>query len=467
MHPMSLSAIAGIVGGKLTDVLDPGALVTAPAVFDSREARPGSLFIALAGQRADGHAYAEAAVNKGAVAALTVRPVGAPAIVVDDVLAAFGRLGRYLVHDALNDAKIVAITGSAGKTSTKDFVAQVLPTAGSVVATPQSFNNEIGLPLTITMADASTRFLVLEMGARGIGHIRSLTAIAPPDISIVTNVGTAHVGEFGGRENIAQAKGEIVEALPAGGLAVLNADDPLVCAMADRTQGRIVTYGFDEQATVRASDVEINGLGQPGYTLCTPEGTARVRLQLVGEVQIHNSLAAAAVGREAGLRVDQIAELLSAATGQSRWRMETHTRPDGVTIVNDAYNANPHSMRSSLDALATMARGRDQRAIAVLGQMNELGDDARTAHEEIGRHAAALELDQLIVVGGDEAGWIQKAASDVGAQAVHLPDQQTALQLLHSTLRPGDVVLVKASRGVGLEQLADALLQPDPTPTDA
>ncbi|MFE2315853.1 UDP-N-acetylmuramoyl-tripeptide--D-alanyl-D-alanine ligase [Streptomyces sp. NPDC059441] len=464
MHPMSLAEIAECVRGRLADVLDPRALVAQPAVFDSREATPGSLFIALAGEHADGHAYAEAAVNKGATAALVLRPVGVPAIVVDDVLIAFGRLGRFIVHNTLDTAsRIVAITGSAGKTSTKDFIAQVLP--GNVVATPQSFNNEIGLPLTITMADASTDYLVLEMGARRIGHIRDLTRIAQPDISVVTNVGTAHVGEFGGRENIAQAKGEIVEALPARGLAVLNADDPLVLAMAHRTRGRVVTYGLGEQATVRAADVVLDAHGQPSYILHAPEGSARVHLQLVGEVQVHNSLAAAAVGREAGLDIAQIAELLSTATPQSRWRMETATRADGVTVINDAYNANPHSLRSSLDALAAMTGGRDQRSIAVLGRMNELGDDARTAHEDIGRHTAALNLDQLIVVGGDEAGWIQQAASSAGIQAVHLPDQETALELLRSILRSGDVVLVKASRGVQLQQLADALLQPNPTPS--
>ncbi|MFG2858997.1 glutamate ligase domain-containing protein [Streptomyces mirabilis] len=232
--------------------------------------------------------------------------------------------------------------------------------------------------------------------------------------------------------------------------------------MAHRARSRIVTYGLDQQATVRAVAVVLGKHGKASYTLQTPEGDARVDLQLVGQVQVHNSLAAAAVAREAGLDVDQIAELVSAATPQSRWRTETHTRAVGVTIVNDAYNANPHSMRSSLDALATMTRGRNQRAIAVLGRMNELGDDARTAHEDIGRHAAELDLAQLIVVGGDEAGWVQKAASAAGATAVHVPDQETALHLLHSTLRPGDVVLVKASRGGQLQQLADALLQPDP-----
>lgn len=467
MQPMLLSTIAEVAGGRLTDAPAPEALVFEPAVFDSREAKPGSLFIALAGNARDGHDYAEQAAANGAVAALATRPVGVPAIVVDDVLAAFARLGGYLVRNSLTDTQVIAITGSAGKTSTKDFIAQLLPAAGTTVATPQSFNNEIGLPLTITMADPSTRYLVLEMGARKIGHIRDLTQIAPPRISVVTNVGTAHVGEFGGQDNIALAKGEIVEALPEGGLAVLNADDPRVRNMAERTKARVVTYGLDETADIRATDVTLNEQGQPSYTLHTPEGTSAVRLQFVGRPQVYNSLAAAAVAREAGLEVAQIAGLLSAATTQSRWRMETHTRADGVTIINDAYNANPDSMRSSLDALAAMARGHDQRAIAVLGRMNELGDGARAAHEDVGRHAAGLHLDQLIVVGGDEAGWIQQAAREAGAKAVHLPDQDAALHLLRTTLRAGDVVLVKASRGVQLQQLAEALVQPDPEPADA
>ncbi|MFF4715035.1 UDP-N-acetylmuramoyl-tripeptide--D-alanyl-D-alanine ligase [Streptomyces eurythermus] len=460
MQPMPLNRIANVVGGRLADVLDPEAQVTQPAVFDSREVTTGSLFLALEGKHTDGHAYAEAAINKGATAALVTRPVGVPAIVVDDVLRAFGRLGHFLLHDGLAAAKVVAITGSAGKTSTKDLIAQVLP--GNVVSTPQSFNNEIGLPLTITMADRHTDHLVLEMGARHIGDIRDLTRIAPPDISVVTNVGTAHVGEFGGRENIAEAKGEIVEAVQPGGLAVLNADDDFVDVMRNRTQARVVTYGLAEDATIRATGVEIDGQGRASYTLVTPEGRAGVRLQFVGDVQVHNSLAAAAVAREAGLDVERIAARLSEALPRSRWRMETTTRPDGVTIINDAYNANPHSMRHSLDALAAMTRGQDQRSVAVLGRMNELGDDARSAHEEIGRYAAGLGLDHIILVGGDEAGWMQQGAGGVDGMAVHLPDQDAALELLHRILRAGDVVLVKASRGVQLQQLADALLQPNP-----
>ncbi|MEU5281092.1 UDP-N-acetylmuramoyl-tripeptide--D-alanyl-D-alanine ligase [Streptomyces asoensis] len=459
MHAMSLKVIAEVVGGRLADALDPEALVTQPAVFDSREAVAGSLFIALQGQNVDGHAYAEAAVNKGATAALVTRPVGVPAIVVDDVLVAFGRLGQCLLNGALGRARVVAITGSAGKTSTKDFIAQVLP--GKVVATPQSFNNEIGLPLTITLADERTDFLVLEMGARHIGDIQALTKIAQPDISVVTNVGTAHVGEFSGRENIAKAKGELVEALPKGGLAVLNADDDFVQEMQNRTKGRVVTYGLSETAIVRAVDVTVDGQGRASYSLVTPEGAASVQLQFIGDVQVHNSLAAAVVGREAGLSVEEIAARLSDAQPRSKWRMETHVRRDGVTVVNDAYNANPTSMRHSLNALASMTGGRDQRSVAVLGRMNELGEDARAAHEGIGRYAADLGLDQIILVGGDEAGWMQKGVSQAGGQAVHLPDQDTALDLLGKILRPGDVVLVKGSRGVQLQELADRLLQLD------
>lgn len=462
---MSLTSIATVVGGRLADVLDPDAQVTQPAQFDSREAVPGALFVALKGQHTDGHDYVEAAITNGAVAALATRPVGFPAIVVDDVLTAFGRLGRSLLFDPLGTAKVVAITGSAGKTSTKDFIAQVLP--GNVVSTPQSFNNEIGLPLTITMGDKNTDYLVLEMGARHIGDIKDLTQIAPPDISVITNVGTAHVGEFGGRQNIAQAKGEIVEALQPDGLAVLNADDDFADEISLRSRGAVVTYGLSEQATVRAVDVTIDGQGRASYTLTTPEGSAHVRLQFVGDVQVANSLAAAAVARAAGLSVQESAARLSEALPRSRWRMETTTRADGVTIVNDAYNANPHSMCHSLNALASMTGGRDQRSIAVLGRMNELGDDARTAHEEIGRYAAELDLDQIVLVGEDEAGWMQEGVRSIGGKAVHLPDQDTALDLLRNTLRSGDVVLVKASRGVQLQQLADALLQPNPQPMDA
>ncbi|MFF8618249.1 UDP-N-acetylmuramoyl-tripeptide--D-alanyl-D-alanine ligase [Streptomyces sp. NPDC015350] len=462
---MTLTEIARAVGGELADVPDPCAVVDQGAAFDSRQVEPGGLFVALPGTRSDGHAFAAAAVEQGAVAVLAARPVGVPAIVVDDVLAAFGRLGQHLAAH-LSGTTVVAVTGSAGKTTTKDLIADLLAQAGPTVATEQSFNNEIGLPLTLTRATTGTHYLVLEMGARGLGHIRDLTRIAPPEISVVTNVGTAHLGEFGGQEQIAQAKGEIVEALPAGGLAVLNSDDPRVRAMANRTQARVVTYGTGDHATVRADDITAHPNGTHSYTLTTPEGQAPVRLQLIGRPQVHNSLAAAAVAREAGLDTTQIADLLSAATPQSRWRMEAHTRTDGLTILNDAYNASPDSVRSALESLALMAEmsAVPKRAVAVLGPMAELGAQTRALHKAVGAHAATALINQLVFV-GDEAQWMHEAAASKGASSLHFPDQHTALAFLRSDLQPDDIVLVKAARSAGLEALALAL-QEESLPED-
>ncbi|MGW1275519.1 UDP-N-acetylmuramoyl-tripeptide--D-alanyl-D-alanine ligase [Streptomyces tsukubensis] len=459
MEPMTLTAVATVTGGQLTDVPDPTALVTAPLVFDSRNATPGSLFLALAGDRTDGHAFAADAIRAGATAAFTTRPVGAPAIVVDDVLAAAARLAEHLLRECFTDTLVIAITGSAGKTSTKDLIAQILSAGGSdgsIVATEQSFNNEIGLPTTVSRATKQTLYLVLEMGARHPGDIRALTEIARPTVSVVTNVGTAHLGEFGSQDKIAEGKGEIIEALPAHGLAVLNADDPRVLAMRDRTSARVLTFGLAPDAEIRATDIAFDDQGRGRYTLITPDGSAPVHLRVPGVPQISNSLAAAAVAHEAGYDVEETADLLSAATAQSRWRMETTEREDGVTVINDAYNASPDSVHHALKTLTAMGRASGRRTIAVLGKMNELGDGSRTAHEEVGQIAAAEGVDQLLAIGGDEARWMQQAAT--GITAVHLPDQDTALDLLNRTLQPRDIVLIKASRGVELQQLADALL---------
>lgn len=456
---MSLTAVASVVDGRLTDTPEPAALITEPLSFDSRTVIPGGLFLALPGDHTDGHNFAADAVRAGAVASLTTRPVGTPAIVVDDVLAAAAHLAEHLMRFCFTDATVVAITGSAGKTSTKDLIAQLLPAAGPTVATEQSFNNEIGLPLTVSRATADTRYLVLEMGARHLGDIRTLTAVAPPSISVVTNVGTAHLGEFGSQDAIARAKAEIVEALPPYGLAVLNADDHRVMAMRNRTGARALTFGITESADIRASGITFDDQGRGQYTLITPDGGAPVRLRQAGEPQIANSLAAAAVAHEAGLDAGTTAELLSNATAQSRWRMETTDREDGVTIINDAYNANPDSMHHALKTLTAMGRSTGRRTIAVLGKMNELGTSSRTAHEQVGQVAAAEGVDQLLAVGGDEARWMQQAATGGEITAVHLPDQDTALELLLRTLQPGDVVLIKASRDVQLQQLAHALRQ--------
>ncbi|GHA16115.1 UDP-N-acetylmuramoyl-tripeptide--D-alanyl-D-alanine ligase [Streptomyces tauricus] len=458
MIALSLAEIASVVGGQTHDIPDASVQVTGQVVRDSREVEPGSLFVAFVGERVDGHDFAADVVAAGAVAVLASRPVGVPAIVVDDVLLALGALARHVV--ARLGATLVALTGSAGKTSTKDLIAQVLRTKAPTVFTPGSLNNEIGLPLTALSATEETRFLVLEMGARGIGHIRYLADLTPPKIGLVLNVGTAHIGEFGGREQIAQAKGELVECLPEDGTAVLNADDPLVRAMASRTKARVLLFGESDEADVRAENVRLTGNGQPSFSLHTPTGCSEVTMRLYGEHHVSNALAAAAVAHELGMSADEIATALSEAGSLSRWRMEVTERPDGVTVVNDAYNANPESMRAALRALAAMGKGR--RTWAVLGQMAELGDEALAEHDAVGRLAVRLNVSKLVAVGGREASWLQLGAYNEGSwgeESVHVSDAQSAVDLLRSQLRPGDVVLVKASRSVGLERVAQALVE--------
>ncbi|MEU3962299.1 UDP-N-acetylmuramoyl-tripeptide--D-alanyl-D-alanine ligase [Streptomyces buecherae] len=465
MISLSLAEVTAIVGGQPYDIPDLDQRVTGPVVIDSREVRPGGLFAAFAGERVDGHDYAERAVAAGAVAVVATRPVGVPAIVVDDVVAALGALARAVVERL--GARVVGLTGSAGKTSTKDLIAQLLERLGPTVWTPGSFNNEIGMPLTALRADDATRHLVLEMGARGVGHIRYLAELTPPHIGLVLNVGTAHIGEFGGREQIAQAKGELVEGLPsaeAGGVAVLNADDPLVRAMSARTKAEVLLFGEAADAHVRAENVRLTDLGRPSFTLHTPTGCGDVTMRLYGEHHVSNALAAAAVAHALGMSAPEIAEALSEAGQLSRWRMEVTERADGVTIVNDAYNANPESMRAALRALVAMGtahRAQGGRTWAVLGQMAELGEESLAEHDAVGRLAVRLNVSKLVAVGGQEAAWIDMGAKNEGSwgeESVHVSDARAAVELLRRELRPGDIALVKASRSVGLEQVAAELL---------
>ncbi|MBQ1159213.1 UDP-N-acetylmuramoyl-tripeptide--D-alanyl-D-alanine ligase, partial [Streptomyces sp. A73] len=362
----------------------------------------------------------------------------------------------------------VALTGSSGKTSTKDLIAQLLGRLGPTVWPEGSQNNEIGLPLTALRADESTRHLVLEMGARGIGHIRYLTELTPPGIGVVLNVGTAHIGEFGGREQIAQAKGELVETLPTadeGGVAVLNADDPYVRAMAARTEARVLLFGESPESDVRAENVRLSERGTPAFTLHTPTGCGDVTMRLYGEHHVSNALAAAAVAHQLGMPAGDIADALSSASTLSRWRMEVTERADGVTVINDAYNANPDSMRAALRALSAMgeaAKARGGRTWAVLGEMAELGDEALAEHDAIGRLAVRLNVSKLVAVGGREAAWLDMGAKNEGSwgeESVHVSGTEAAVDLLRGQLRAGDVVLVKASRSVGLEKVAAALLE--------
>jgi UDP-N-acetylmuramoyl-tripeptide--D-alanyl-D-alanine ligase len=467
---MTLAEAARILGGTLHDTPDDQALITGPVVRDSRDVRPGALFAALAGERVDGHDFARQVYADGAVAVLATRPVGVPALVVEDVVTALGGLAQALAA-RLPETTVLGLTGSVGKTSTKDLIGQLLGRIGPTVFTEGSYNNEIGLPLTVLRAEPGTRHLVLEMGARGKGHIAELCAVAPPRIGLVLNVGTAHLGEFGSREAIAEAKGELVEALPADGLAVLNADDPMVRQMAARTAARTVLFGEAADAEVRAENLNLDTHGRAGFTLITPEGSAAVRLGLVGEHQVSNALAAAAVARELGLELGQIAAALGEAVPLSRWRMEVTDRPDGVTVVNDAYNANPESMRAALRSVAGMGRARPgSHTYAVLGPMLELGEEAMTEHDAVGRLAVRLNIGTLVAVGGTEAAWMELGARNEGSwneESVQVTDAQAAIDLLRGRLRPGDVVLVKASRAAGLERVAEALLGDGPAPNGA
>ena len=519
MIPLTLTELAEAVGGTLTDAPDPAARVTGDVELDSRRIGPGGLFVALAGERVDGHEHARGAVAAGAVAVLAARPVGVPAVVVPDVPAALARLASAVLA-RLPEVTVIGITGSSGKTSTKDLVAQLLATLGPTVAPPGSFNNELGHPYTVLRATERTRYLVLEKSSRGRGHIAWLTRIARPRIGVVLNVGSAHLGEFGSREAVAASKGELVEALPAaaeGGVAVLNADDPLVAAMASRTTARVVTFGEGAGADVRAVDVRLDDRGRPAYRLVTTGGEVGVRLGTYGAHQVPNSLAAAAVAIELGMPLPALAAALAEARPLSRWRMEVTERADGVLVVNDAYNANPESMAAALRALETMARGR--RSWAVLGAMGELGESAAEEHRRVGELAARIGVDRLVVVGAEAAPIAAAARVAAGAGIVrprpvdggpvddgsarggpvrggpvrggpvggglvadqseqdgggpagagesgwtgtsaHVPDVDAAVALLRAELRPGDVVLVKASRAAGLERVALALTGP-------
>ena len=498
MIPLPLEEIARITGARLDGGADPAAVLDGPVVIDSRRAGPGGLFAAVAGERADGHDFAAAAIAAGAVAVLATRPCGAPALITDNVPAALARLAQEVVA-RLPQITIAGITGSSGKTSTKDLTAQLVERLGPTVAPEGSWNNEFGFPLTVLRADAGTRYLVLELAARGAGHIASLCEIAPPRIGAVLNVGHAHTGEFGGIEQVARAKGELPAALPtaaAGGVAILNADDPRVMAMAARTEARVVTFGLAaisarptspadpvgpigpagptdpaNHSSTKAPDfaaagIRLDDLGRASFTLLTPAGSAPVRLSLHGAHHVPNALAAAAIAAELGLGPAETADALSAATARSGGRMEVSRSPAGVIVVNDAYNANPESVRAALEAVAHMARGR--RSFAVLGQMAELGDESRASHEEIGALAAGTGVTGLIVVGKEAEPILDGALARNGAgtewrgEAISVPDGPAAVAALRGRLADGDVVLVKASHAAGLERVAAQLLsQPD------
>ncbi|ALC06343.1 UDP-N-acetylmuramoyl-tripeptide-D-alanyl-D-alanine ligase [Corynebacterium deserti GIMN1.010] len=492
MIQLTLGEIARIVSGTLTGGAQEDTQVTGSVEFDSRAITQGGLFLALPGARVDGHEFAATAIKQGAVAVLAAKEVNGPAIVVPPVahidsnadiyandpdgygaavVEALSKLARYVVDSCVENHKlnVVALTGSAGKTSTKDFIATVLQQDGATVAPPGSFNNELGLPHTALRCTDTTKYLVAEMSARGIGHIKHLTEIAPPRIAAVLNVGTAHLGEFGSRENIAKAKGEIVEALPSadqGGVAVLNADDPFVANMAPRTSARVVRFSTAPASTHKgsridywATNISLDAVARASFTLNTRSGSWPVVLQVFGEHQVANALAAAAIAIEAGLDPQLVVAGLEAHSAASAHRMDVQTRKDGVTIINDSYNANPDSMRAGIAALAYTASGRgDATSWAVLGQMGELGDDAPAAHAELGAELAKYNVQRLIAVGDNpNTRALAETAAVRGVVTDVVSDVELAVDLLQHNVKRDDVVLVKASNADRLWRVAEAL----------
>ena len=440
MIKLKAEQIAAIVGGKLN--CDGAIEITEAPVFDSRKAVKGSFFLALQGEREDGHIYVDSAIKSGAEFALVSKEVSGPNIQVDDVLEALSKLAAF-VRNQLPNLKVIGITGSQGKTTTKDLLQHLLESIGPTISPENSFNNDLGAPLNLLRCNEETMFCIAELGARHMGDIARLCSIVKPDIGVVLKVGSAHLSEFGSRENIAKAKSELISSLATDGIAVLGTYDEFTPRMADGFGGRVITFGENIGADVRATDIEIRE-GCPHFDLVNGEGRVSIGMRMVGAQQIPNALACAAVATALGISNDHIATALSTAEIRSKWRMELHDLP-GLLVINDAYNAAPESMEAALFALRLFAQERGGAAWAFLGKMHELGESSELAHQNIGNLARDLAIDHLVSINAPYGSELK------------FNDWQSALSLLEE-IAPGDVVLVKASRAEGLELLADAII---------
>ena len=446
MITLTAGEIALLVGGEV--FCDKDLLVSKAPVFDSRLATPGCFFLALKGENADGHEFAADAYRNGSMFSLTSERIDGPCIVVGDVLEALSILAAF-VRKRLDKLIVIGITGSQGKTSTKDLLTHMLGAVGPTVAPAGSFNNDLGLPITLLQCDDRTRFCILEMGARHVGDIARLCEIAKPNIGVVLTVGTAHIGEFGSQEVIAKTKSELIQSLDKDGIAILGTYDEFTPKMASLHKGQVILFGEKADIQVRAADVEMRE-GRPHFDLVTPAGRDAVGMRAVGAHQVSNALAVAAVGTALSLPLELIASSLSTGEISSKWRMELHESAD-LLIINDAYNANPESMSAALRALALFAQERGGSAWAFVGKMNELGQTQAPQSVAIGVLAVELGIDHLVEIDAPEYG------EPVGAMVVHQrPTIESALDLVEY-LAPGDVVLVKASRSQGFEVLAESL----------
>jgi UDP-N-acetylmuramoyl-tripeptide--D-alanyl-D-alanine ligase len=441
---LTAAEIALLVGGELH--CDKDLLVSKAPVFDSRLVTPGCIFLALKGDTVDGHDFVADAYRAGAVFSLTTHRIDGPCIVVSDVLQALSALAAF-VRKRLTGLTVVGITGSQGKTTTKDLLAHMLSVAGPTVAPAGSFNNDLGVPITVLQCDERTKFCILEMGARHKGDIARLCEIAQPDIAVVLVVGTAHLGEFGSVQAIAETKSELVQSLGHDGIAILGSYDQYTPAMASLHAGRTIVFGTGQE--VRATDIEIRE-GCPHFDLVTPAGRDAVGMRVVGEHQIANALAVAAVGTALELPIELIASSLSTAENASKWRMELHDAC-GLLIINDSYNANPESMAAAMRSLVLFVQERGGESWAFVGKMHELGESSTAAHQAIGTLAQEIGIDHLVAIGAPEYG------DQNGQMLIHHYASIDECLSMTDYFSAGDVVLVKASRSEGFEVLAQKL----------
>ena len=449
MIPLTISQISEVISGKI--VGDGNKLITGAAFFDSREIVSNGIFLALKGEHVDGHDFAINALKGGAGVVICTQESGDTCIVVPDVVEAVTKLAAH-VRQMIPDMKVVAITGSHGKTTTKDLSKHLLSMMGATVAPRSSFNNDLGVPITILECTTDTKFCILEMGARNLGDISKLERTFLPDIGVVLGVGSAHIGVFGSREIIATAKSEMVKNLESSKIAILGSYDDLTINMSNLTKAKVMTFGENSNSDVRATDVEIRE-GFAHFDLVTSFGRESVALRQAGRHQVANALAAAAIATALNLPIDKISAGLSTAESSSKWRMELH-EVAGRLIINDSYNANPESMFAALDALRLFAQERGGRAWAFLGKMHELGDYSLAGHREVARKAIDLEIDHLVAVGTKD----YQIESELGSTEILLVENIESAREIATGSEAGDVILVKGSRAEGLEKLAELLI---------
>ncbi len=448
MIALNASEIAQIIGGEL---FGEDVTVTANPVISSQAATAGSLFFAIKGERVDGHDYAADALSHGAVLTIAERSVVGTHIIVKSSVLALGVLAQE-IRNRLPRLSVIGITGSQGKTTTKELLAFVLSSVAPTVAPEGNYNNEIGAPLSILQCDEQTRYCIVEMGARHKGDIAHLCKIAQPNIGVVLKVGRAHLGEFGSQEAIAETKSELISSLNPEAVAILGQYDAFTPQMASLHGGRTVTFGETAGCEIRATDIEVRE-GRAHFDLVTPEGRATVGLRIVGLHQVANALAVAAVATVLGLTLDQIASGLSTAESNAKWRMEINEL-NSLVLINDSYNASPEAMSAALSTLVLIAQERGGQTWAFLGKMHELGESSAQDHAAIGTLASELGIDHLVCVGAPEYAQLVPAES---ATSVHLfPDKEQAATLV-ADMNKGDVVLVKASRSEKFEELAEKI----------